>query len=177
MPGPADLHALAEELLVACEGALASVPAALPGLDGAPERSFVTFGEPALDCCPQLTVTVDALSEMATQPAGLAAGTRHRSARLSQALLIVTLVRCVPIPDENGDPPPVAELAASAQQLHADGWALWNRIYNLLAAGALLSACSHVDWDGMRRLGPQGGCAGWRLTLRIRLDGYVEALP
>jgi hypothetical protein len=64
----------------------------------------------------------------------------------------------------------------SAEQLNADAWALWTHIFNLLHAGLLFETCGEVHWDGLRSFGPQGGCGGWTMQLRVSLDGYEEVL-
>jgi hypothetical protein len=68
----------------------------------------------------------------------------------------------------------VVELAAASEQLNADGWALWNHLYNLWTAGLLFTVCDEVFWDFLRPIGPSGGCAGWVLGIHISLDGYNE---
>jgi len=55
--GPEDLQELCQEFLDACIEALDTVPVFAPGLGGAPERSYISPGQSADDCCPdQLTV-------------------------------------------------------------------------------------------------------------------------
>jgi hypothetical protein len=167
-----DLHALAEELLQACVDALDTLPAL--NLLGAPERSFVSFTEPAADCCDpgQLTVHVPTVGEGATEPGGLQAGRRFIRSRINHPVLVVTLFRCVPV---SRDMPPDADsLEAAAVQLNADGWALWNHTYNAMRAGELFSTCIEVFNDGLRALPASGACAGWILPFRVTLDGYEE---
>lgn len=164
----ADMHALAEEFLAACESALNTTPA------GAPARSFVAPGQPAADCCPQLTVHVVNVTEPFTHGGGLAEGHKARlGGRVNHIGLAMTLFRCV---DMESKLPSEAELATAAEQLNADGWALWNHIFNLIRADMLFAKCDGVFWDGLRSLTPEGGCAGWYLLVRVTLDGYEEAL-
>jgi len=171
MADATDLQTLCEEFLAACEDALVTV-GLLPGFDGVPGRSFVTSGLPAADCPPQLTVHVETISDAATGPGGLADGTRHRSARMPQPRLIATLFRCVPVPDNSGNPPSAAALESAAAQINADGWALHNVLFNKVMNGSLLEICSNVVWEGLRRYGPSGGAGGWTVTVRAELDGY-----
>jgi hypothetical protein len=166
-----DLHDLCVEFLSACEEALATVPGAGAGFLGVPDRSYVHPGIPAADC-EQLTVHVEQIIDANTGLGGLESGTRHRSARMPQPILVATLFRCVPGPDNNGDPPAAADLESAAQQLHADGWALHNVLFNKVRDGTLLEICSNVVWEGLRRYGPQGGFGGWTLVVRPELDGY-----
>lgn len=176
-----DHFELAQELLDACESALDTLPAL--GLDGIPDRSFVSPGEPAADCCPQLTVHGVSLTEAATEPTGqggLATGRRASYSRLNHVALIVTLFRCVPVPDTGlatFRPPEVTALEEAARQIYADGWAIWNHTFNLIRAGLLFSLCREVFTDGGRMLPQQGGCGGWVFQWRVALDGYEEALP
>lgn len=170
--GPGDLQALCEELLQASIDALDTIPTFDATLEGAPERYFVSPGLPVLDCCPQLSVHAAGVTEADTTPGGLGAGRRASAARLNHVALVVTIARCIP-----GEPtPPADDLEAAAEQINADGWALWNHIWNLIRADLLFSLCGEVFWDGLRPLSPSGLCAGWTLNLRVRLDGYSEVL-
>ena len=174
-----DLHELAEELLAACEADLDTIPTLAPGLGGTPERSFIAPGEPAADCCPQLTVHVAEIREAPTEPSGLAAGRRPALSRVPHITLIVTLFRCVPTGSETKTgwrPPLTADIAAAAEQINADGWALFNHIYNRIRAGLLFQTCKGSFMDGMRQLTPQGGRGGWIMGIRVTLDGYSENL-
>jgi len=65
---------------------------------------------------------------------------------------------------------------AAAAQVNADGWALWNHIFNLIRAEQLFIKCSKIIWDGLRSITPQGGCGGYTLTLRVESDGYDEVI-
>lgn len=168
MADSTDLYTLASELLMASVFALDTVPADDPLLDGAPERFFVAPGRPALDCCPQLTVHVDNVTESPTA-VGLESGRKSTSARISLVNFIVTSVRCLP----KEQIPPIDEIDAVARQVDADGWALWNVLWSLWASGDLFSVCGEVFWDGLRALNPSGGCVGWTLSIRARLDGYL----
>lgn len=174
MSAPGDLWLAADELLGAAVESLNTIPIFDPTLDGAPDRAFVTAGSPVLDCCDQLTVNV---AQVLTAPVigGLPAG-RQIAAKLNHVYLIVTITRCFPMPDDKGNPPPVAVIEDHSRQIDADGWALWNHLYNLWIAGQLFTVCDEVFWDALRPLGPAGGCAGWTLAIHISLDGYPEAI-
>jgi hypothetical protein len=166
-----DLQFLAEEYLAACVEALDTVPTFAPGLGGAPERSFVSPGLPAFDCCDQLTVHVAGVSDSSTSPA-IPTGRSATSMKVNVVSLVATSTRCLPV----GEPPSALDLQASAEQLNADGWALWNHLYNMIRADLLFTLCGEVFWDGLRSINPQGGCGGWTLSLRVQLDGYEEIL-
>lgn len=170
--GPTDLHDLARELLEAAEQALDTIPSYDPTLSGAPSRSFVAPGPVALDCCDQLAVHVGTITEGDSAPFQPAASI----ARINRATLVVTASRCVPVPDSRANPPSTTEQEASAEQINADKWALWNHLYNLVRDGLLFSRCCDVIWDGLTALQPNGGCGGSSLQVTVCLDGYEEAL-
>jgi hypothetical protein len=171
--GPLDLQALCEEYLAACVEALDTVPTFAPGLGGSPERSFVSPGLPAFDCCDQLTVHSAAVSDSQTGPA-IGIGRTASAMKVPLVSLVASSTRCLPV--GNSEPPAPLELQQSAEQLNADGWALVNHVYNLIRADLLFTLCGEVFWDGLRSINPQGGCGGWTLTLRVQQDGYEEAL-
>ena len=164
--GPQDLFTLAEDFLDACVEALDTIPTFAPGLGGAPERSYVAPGLPALDCCPQLTVDVRGVQEEG--PSGPGSGQRARyGGRKNQVLLVATVVRCYP----QEIPPDVSEMQAAAEQVAADGWALWNFLWNLIRAGELFTLCDDSRPE-LRQLAPSGGCAGWTFSMRVAQEGY-----
>ena len=68
-------------------------------------------------------------------------------------------------------------LEAVAEQTAADGWALWNHLWNMARAGEIFSLCGGVYFDRMSPAHPvSGGCYGWLLLIRAELDGYEEPL-
>jgi hypothetical protein len=165
--GPGDLHILAEEFLDACIEALDTIPTYDATLAGAPSRTFVAPGPVALDCCEQLAVHVGLISE------GHAV---IEAARINHATFTVTASRCVPVPDDQGNPPPAAEINAAAEQINADKWALWNHIGNMIDQDMLFDKCCGVDWGPLSPLQPNGGCGGSVLSITVCLDGYEEVL-
>ena len=173
MAGPGALWFLAEELLDAAVDSLDTIPLFDATLDGAPERRLVTAGAPVLDCCDQLAVDVVQVLDAATGPGGLSTG-RKIAAKINHVYLTTTITRCFPMPDSKGDPPPIAEIEAASRQIDADGWALWNHLYNLWRGDQLFTLCGEVFWDSLRPLGPSGGCAGWTLAIHVSLSGYEE---
>jgi len=174
--GPEDLHALAEELLAAAIESLDTIPTFAPALGGAPERSFISPGIPVFDCCEMLAVNVDAVIESDTSPGGLASGRRATYSRINLPILTVSIVRCIPTVggSQLDEIPNIEDLQAAAEQIHADGWAIWNHIFNMIRAGDLFALCDEVFWQGMRAIAPSGGCGGWTASWRIQLDGYEE---
>jgi len=168
--GPTDLHSLCREFLDACVEALDTIPTYDATLVGAPDRAFVTPGASALDCCDQLTVFVSQITEGASAPQFPKAST----ARINRVSMIATISRCIPSPDNNGNPPPALEQEAAAEQINADKWALWNHIYNLIRDELLFSRCCDVIWGPLSALQPSGGCGGSSLLITVCFDGYDE---
>jgi hypothetical protein len=172
-----DFYEAANELLTAGAQALDTLVAL--GLDGAPARQYVSAGEPAADCV-QLTVHTPGVDQAPTE-AGLQMGRQAgRHIMLNHVTLVLTLFRCVPVPDEGIHgitPPSEAEEAAASQQLYADGWALWNHLFNMVGADLLFRKCSGVFPGPLRALPQEGGFGGWFFPFTVVLDGYEETLP
>ena len=177
MSDATDLQTLCDEVLAAATFALDSIPGFAPGLEGAPERTFVSAGQPAFDCCPQLSVNAYRTTEGITSPFGLGAGTRHRqNFRVNHVGVDVWSARCAAT-GQNGQPPTVAAITAVAEQVNADGWALWNTLWNVNRGGSsdpIVSLCNEWFMDALIPLQPSGGCAGWRLSIRAELAGYGD---
>src|ERR1041385_2491168 len=95
-PTAADLYDIAKAFLDA------SITALNQTTEGAPERAFVNAGEPALDCCPQLTVYTQALTEanLAGGSGGLSAPHKINRGGLAQTTLSIMIARCVPTQTE-----------------------------------------------------------------------------
>ncbi len=182
MSDATDLHSFAEELRIASIEALDTLPLISSGLAGAPARTYVSPGRPAFDnCCGddeggQLTVNYALITPK--QTANIVAGTAGRiCARLDLVQFNVTIIRCMPTASgPYGEAPTAISLDDAAAQTDADAWALWNHLWNMVCAGALLSMCQEVFFDGLRALDPSGGCAGSVLALRVQLNGYEESI-
>jgi len=173
--GPEDLQDLLQEFLDACVASLDTIPVFASGLGGAPARSFINPGQPQYECdCDngdgQLTVHVVSVNSDPLEPV------RNNWARRNSVTLQATILRCVPIAGDNAGPVDPDEAEAAAAQINADGWALWNHIFNLIRAEQLFIKCSKIIWDGLRSITPQGGCGGYTLTLRVEKDGYDEVI-
>ena len=181
--GPLDFYALASDLMEACVDSLDTLPGF--ALRGAPERRYIAPEEPAWDCCEQLVVYSPGINDQLTSPISPipVTATRHRTARISLVFLTVQVGRCVPTGTMGKGPgakyrPPTAEaLDASAQQVMADGWALYNGIYNRLYQGVLSSRCDEWAWDGVAPFSPSDDCGGWIIRFRAQLDGYGVTDP
>jgi hypothetical protein len=173
MAGPADLTALAQQFLNACIQALDTIPSFVPGLAGAPARSFIAPGPPVFDCCPQLTVHVAQINSL---PHNVEVGHSASYTMENIVTLVASSIRCVEALGTDGNPPTPVLQQQEASQINADGWALWNHIYNLVAAGLLFTLCGRVYFDRVQFLTPQGGCGGVAFQVRAELDGYMETL-
>ena len=175
-----DLQLLSQGLLDACAEALDTIPAWDATLLGAPDRKFVSAGLPVWDCCEQLVVHVVGLVEGNTSPGGLASGKRFSTGRINHVILNATMTRCISTGVESSggaySPPTVANLGADGVQHNADGWALWNHLYNLQSSGLFLNLCDEVFFEGITSAIPAGGCAGWVVAVRAYLAGYNETL-
>jgi hypothetical protein len=185
VPGPGDLHDLAEAVLDAAVAAIDSVADSDPTLEGAPERQFVSPGIPVADfvgrdCCSQIAVWATPSVEADTTPGGLNTGRRSSLGWINQAGISVAVSRCIPTGESSSvgifNPPSAASLTESSRQHNADGWALWNGMHHAAAAGRILEICDGVTVEGITAAIPAGGCAGWLLTLRAALGGYQEDL-
>jgi hypothetical protein len=172
--GPGDLFATAEELLAAAAEALDTIPDFLgTHLDGAPERQLISAGQPVADCCEQLAVWVNPITEGNRSPL-----TKAPMMQIVAPTFRVLATRCVPtgqIVQRKYVPPEAEALTAAAEQHMADGWALWNHLLNLINADLLFDRCGDLTrWSELPIAG--GGCAGWELQFTVGLDGYAEEL-
>jgi len=173
--GPGDLFETANDLLLAAAEALDTVPDFLgTGFLGAPDRQFIAPGNPVHDCCEQLAVWVNPVGAGSRSP-----GTLAPVMQITRPTFRVHATRCVPTGRLVGKqyvPPTPEVLSASAEQHLADGWALWNHIFNMVNAELLFQQClDMVQWN-MTVITPSGGCVGWELSFVVGLDGYAEEL-
>lgn len=173
------LYAAQLDLLDFCALALDVLPA------GAPERRYVSFGLPALDC-EQLTVHVFGVRKDETAYSGSPdPGSLRRKGHPLPAInmldLVITIAReCYPGPvgpAGGNSVPDVPDLVEASQMLHADGWQLWNAVNDAVRAGVLYGACQFVSLLPMQPLGPEGNFAGWTLPVSVNLDGFDPSPP
>lgn len=165
------LQEFATDLLAAAEDAVATT-------SGGAIEGKITPGEPALDCCPWLSVHVASLGAELTAPSTPATAPGHRNrapGMLMLASLIVTVARCNPSPTSSGQTPTAAQLTAAALQVNEDLWAIWNEIYQRDAAGDLFNgSCPAMYLDPAVPLAPSGGCVGWTIQVRPAINGYIS---
>lgn len=159
--GHAALEAVAQSLI----DAQPFVPA------GIADYRFVSFNEPAWDCCPAFSVYV---SNLRTSPSSLARTQEGRICCPStyEVDLTVLILACYTTQDPSVGIDP-ALLDAEAQQLNAIGLAAWAgflcqyRDGNIVDTG---TGCNLLWLGPLLAIGPEGGCAGWRFTATILLE-------
>lgn len=199
---PLSVHAAQQDLLDCICNALDAQRITMPGLAGCPCRVGVVPATPAADGCDggcnvgpgefpgQLTVNLvrmyasDTLSfprELASSAPG--GGVRDlKNCQLPQVTALdlqITLFRCVPGPTDDGCPPTMAELDASALQFHADAFTIQQAVL-----------CCYAGTDTSERrngrryvmgqtttIGPQGGCVGLQTRVTVALDGSMPPIP
>lgn len=147
------LREVADDILQATEAGFAAAKIALP------ERRFVSNNGVAFDCA-QLSVEVGALGS------GTAVSDRAVSNRMPSvpvATILVALIRdCQPMSDESGTPPTVEAIEAASEELLADASVLMQ----IFMKRKVLGSCSDVSLQSCVPYGPEGGVAGWVLTIR-----------
>lgn len=132
---------------------------------GCPDCRFVAAGTVAWDrCCDggQLWVGVERLFTYERFPTPIATPT-NCSAQLA-ADLTVTVLRCAPVPDENGNAPSPAVLSAAALGIYEDMEAVMRGVLCCLHPGR---KCRPFVITGHRPLGPMGGCTGSEMRLTV----------
>lgn len=171
MAAVTDLDDLAHEFLDACAAALALTDA------GTPDRQLVSPGPPAWDCCPQLSVHVNAPAWANTQPTSPDLSPGHRIQAYGVVYLVemvATMIRCSPtINEQEMALPRASDLTAAAKATNDDIWAVWNYIPKAIRAGTLFAPKERETFvDLPRAQNQEGGCAGWEFTVRVQLDGF-----
>lgn len=198
------IHQAAQNLLDCVCTAVDALPLSVPGLAGCPCRVGVVPAAPAADGCDggcgvapdewpgQLTVNVVRLfaTDTVTFPretgpsaaTGTGLGVRDLANCAMPAVvaveLLVTLFRCSPGPTDDGCPPAMAELDATAMQYHADMLAVQQGIL-----------CCFAGTDTTRRrgrryvlgqtttIGPAGACVGFQTRVTVALDDSLPPVP
>jgi hypothetical protein len=178
------LHDLAEAVLGCVCAQLEAVAATVPDQPGCPARACVVPGTPAWDTCDapcdgdgapgQLTVSVAQFYPSTAFPAVDREVREMRSCpppSMTTAELVITLLRCAPMPSEGGCPPSCEELSASSRILHTDAVTVYN---------SLLCCLPHVGGgqrgpkfviEVQRIIRPEGGCVGVEQRVTVALPG------
>jgi hypothetical protein len=151
------------------------------------QRACVVWGEIAWDNCEcgQLVVSIGRQFPSNEFPfdagtgIGTGVGVVSRQSRCGSPIWIIeyeiSILRCAPIQDEQGDPPPCADLDESARRLAIDAWAVRTGIGCCLAelkteleANGAPSIHEYLIREQIAT-GPAGGCAGSSLMVSVGL--------
>lgn len=169
----ASLHEQAQDLLDAAYAILSGT------VGGAPKMQYLSPGLPALDYqCDQVAVWAAAIGD---EQAGAVSpppqvGQRRRLAWTNLCVLSCQATRCISTGTSTKTgwtPPKEAVLTSDAEKVMEDGWALWNGISTAILDEALFGGtCKDIKFVSMLPLTPQGGVAGWVLTVSFELAGY-----
>lgn len=154
------ISTMLDELLAASVAAL--------GAD-APERQSVEHGE-EFDLphdCEQLLVALTSYT-LEQQAQALDGG---GCAVIPVATFVVELLLCYPYGTPEQTAPPVDEISAAARRIADAGVALVDGLHDASVAGTLFTqrCCDDVTIAAPDPVGPDGGLAGWALTLSVRL--------
>ncbi|MFU0240457.1 hypothetical protein ACKI1J_32550 [Streptomyces scabiei] len=184
---PYSVHDLAEAVLGCVCAALDAAAETVPGQPGCPCRTCVVPGVVAWDgcgpedCAPdgepgQLTVSVARI-----YPAGQNFPAEDRTVQgvrgcmlppLTAAELIITLLRCAPVQDEEGCPPPCEEQTEAARILHVDASTVYSALWCCLPGLGLNPRRPPRFVIGAQRIvGPDGGCVGVEQRVTVALPG------
>lgn len=173
-----DLYDTCLTLLQACYEALELTPA------GAPDRTFVSPGVPAWDCCPQLTVHAGGPAQGDTAPLQPPLQPGHRVGDgmvVNLVAMTATIIRCAPTVETQGQVavfPSALELDAAAQIMLSDCWAIWNYLKTRKREDLLFPPKTReMFFDPAVSLGASGGCVGWEMQFRVQLGGYRTDAP
>ncbi len=169
----ATVFEVAQELLDVSEAVLADT------IGGPVALAYLSPGLPAIDYqCDQVAVYLAAMSEEATSPLAPIPASGHRGSWgwVNLVAFSIHASRCIDTGHtaNNGfTPPTVANLLIDSRKVMEDGWALWNGIHGAIAEDGLFGGtCNDIKFVSMTPLVPQGGIAGWVLTVTAEMPGY-----
>lgn len=182
-------HELAEDVLACVCRTLEETAAAVPEQPGCPCRVAVVPGQAAWDSCDnpcdgedetggQLTVGIGRIYASTVDDFPSTEGRDRtvrgvRSCKIPQLIaveLVITLLRCVPVQDEDtGCPPPAEELAAAARVIHIDAASVYNALDCCLPTLKPRNGPRFV-MQPLKVVGPQGGCGGIEQRVTVGLN-------
>jgi len=145
-------------------------------LNPPPERLYVSHGPPPWDaglddsgCRSQLTVGVDRVRS-SVQPTLNQLLPQGSKQTVPVADIELTLLRCA-VTMTGREIPGASILDDEAQQLAMEGQALWGGLVTASMDGTLFPNMytGQFIWRGMEAVGPNGGLAGWKMTLEVGL--------
>lgn len=159
-PAPDRIIGLARAALTAVENHFG---AALP------ERRYVSDGLIAFDC-EQLAVQVERtfgqggnIAGEQIEPLSASAGFAMRAATLA-----IWLLHCAPVVGDDGSPPSVTDIEASAEAVLVGAQRLLNALVAAQRAGEL-AGCHGLAFETWQGVGPDGGLVGGVLRVRVAL--------
>lgn len=160
-----DLFDAADEILTLCNVLLADT------VGGAPDRSYVSQGDPVDEGCSELTVRTQLGEGVQGTP-----GLRHLSGRRNEVTFTIRIVRCLPNRQDDLTAATETQLTTYAQTTYQDAWALWNGIMAAQRAGSFLEGfCKEFEMDGAQPI-PNLLVGGWEITIRAVLYAYTPDL-
>jgi hypothetical protein len=138
---------------------------------GVVNRSLVTMGEVAWDNCQcgQLALTITRIYLSQTFPQDASRQQTRCPTGYVVADCSLSIVRCVPGPDLNGNPPDAAALTTAAGIELQDAFVTWGMtecILMSLYSSTPYGIMEYVMLD-QTSLGPLGSCAGTALNFKI----------
>lgn len=138
------------------------------GASALPDLQYVADGAVAWDGCEILAVALDRTFITAEGDITLEGFTSQSPLlALTVAVVDVFLLRCVPIFDDEHEPPDASEIETAADQILVDAQSLQNALLAAQKAGDL-AGCSGLSIEGWTKAGPEGGMGGG--VLRVRLS-------
>lgn len=152
-----------------CRSVLEYVEQVLKDCGRAPVQSYVAAGAIAWDdCCGLLVVAPERVYRTARFPQE-GPDARGCYDGLIAVSIIVLLLRCVPVLDDKGQPPPVSELDAAYNDALIDASVIWD---------ALASIQSYETASQEQQfVGAQGGCIGIESRIILGVDGETWCGP
>jgi hypothetical protein len=185
------IHELTKQVLACVCAALEDTATKVEGQPGCPDcGTCVVPGQVAFDRCEdpctgntgQLSVSLARVypSTSTTFP------TEDRTVRdlrecapppVTAVELVVTLLRCAPIPTEEGCPPSCEELEQAAQVLHVDAATVYSALLCCVPATGGGRRGRKFVLGQSRTVGPQGGCVGIEQRVTVALPGCAPCPP
>jgi hypothetical protein len=145
---------------------------------GLPARVCITTGEIAWDeCeCGQLAISLTSQYESSAFPIPWDgtenAGVRKCGPPMFVFNYTISMVRCSPVGDESGNPPPCTAISAAARVTTEDAWAVRAGLMCCLCAGSTRTPTTpklfERYWVGQQtEVGPGGMCQGSEIAVAI----------
>lgn len=140
------------------------------GITDPPARSYVTPGEPPVDC---ELVAVWGVPEV-KERGGNADPSAQRCSIIPVASIQIVSWLCVPTGDGR-TPPSEADLTEAALRIADHAWAVWSHLAELIAHGDIHPTlpCSGARLlNATQILDEEGAYAGWRIPLFVDLNPF-----